>query len=227
MSNAAVTADAFGMTQADVDKVADTVATPDEVGSASGAPKKKAGIPVYAWVGIGVAALVFGGVILMIFINIAGRNSAQTVRKMPAPEMATENANLGVMRTEIAGLKAAIQALQDDNKQLNGQIQQAARAADTRPLERRVELAEGSLQKMGVSISAIGKRVADNKPFDSELYSREDARIASIGSGVARITERGGREVVLRKGDRWDGLIVRDIRADRGTVLLSDGTVIR
>lgn len=231
MTNAAQ-ADAFGMEPPrEPQWEGDQLVEPNEPSGKSSPDKKKSTpIPTYVWAILGVVVVLAIGLIITVFIKVVSANQAKAqnaMRRAQVVESSAENATVNALTTELSGLKAAITALQESNLQLRTQVSQLAQGQDTRAVERRVEVLESNMTKLGTNVTAMVRKVNDAKPMDTDLTSREDVRLVSVGAGVARIADKSEREQVLRKGDRWNGLIVREVRADRGVVVLSDGTIIR
>ncbi len=222
--------DAFGMSAAAATPVAEEpgTAVPESGPGGEAAKPPKKPTPVLLYVGLGFLLLLACGVVVMVVVSIFSARGEKTkeASRPAAADVRALTASDGLLRSEVSTLKESIQVLQDGNQQLRAQLDQVARAQDTRMLEGRVKELETALQKTNSGITGLSRKIADAKPLDADLLTRDDARIVSLGSGVARITQND-RELVLHRGDRWNGLVVREIRSDRGVVLLSDGSIIK
>ncbi|SFF31856.1 hypothetical protein [Paracidovorax wautersii] len=132
-----------------------------------------------------------------------------------------------------AEMRAEMEALQLKVKQVQAQMAEvlqslektAGGSQDVQALYRRTEELRRDIDGSNANIKTLAKRVADQQTFELEMYLRDDAEIVSIGNGLARLRDRDGVERTVRKGDKWKGLSVISVRADRRQVTLSDGSV--
>lgn len=246
MTNSA-TADAFGVRPPEQELAA--ASDPDFTHSAfdqdhsqaSGrvatAPKK-GGIPVLAWVGIGVLGFVMAIALVIAIIRVINsQGGGQSPKRPPVnsqpvaetPVSPAEKQVTDALMGEVAALKETVYNMQGTQQQLLARLDQIARSAqDAQGIDRKLEAIEKTNQQLRSSMANLDRKVADARPLDADLATREGVRVLSIGAGLARVVDNKSQiERELRKGDRWDGIVVREIRSDRGLVVLSDGTVIR
>lgn len=194
-------------------------------------PAKKlgpGGIPMPAFIGI----CAFGGLLVLVIIiavvvkmnSSGGRESAmraEAQRRLDAEAQAKLAA-----QSEVAELRSAVQAQQDVVKAMNGRLEKILANQDVQVVEQRVTRTEAEVRKLSNDMAAVVRRVGDSQPFEAEMYMREDLRIVSIGGGIARVVDANGKEFSLHRGDRWGGVRVTSIRADRRQITFSDGSVV-
>lgn len=227
--------DPFGMSgaHAEPERFEDVSSSPTSprksVSQGSAGSKTILGIPWWVAVAAAVLFVLLLTAIVALFLNPSKRtaSSVPTARSQTQDASSVTATNATALSSEISSLRASSAAAQDAIQQLRQQVEQLSRNQPPSGLERRLEVVEASQQKAAASLGAMAKKIADSRPFDADISTREGVRIVSVGSGIARIADTSGKEIVLRKGDVWSGLIVREVRSDRSTVVLSDGTVIK
>ena len=203
----------------------------DEYPATKPAPKS-GGMPLPAMIGIGVVGFLMVGALIAILARVLGGGGSAPPPKartsMEAAQTAAEKLAVDELGAELASLKTTLAGLQENQQLLNARIEQVARSAqDVQSAERRIEGVEKSVSQVRSSIVTLDRKITDARPLDANLSVRDGVRVMSIGSGLARIIDKGEVERDLHKGDFWSGVRVLEIRADRGLVVLSDGSVIR
>lgn len=227
--------DAFGMTGKSLD---DGSALPDDealLADAAASPiapaGKSAGLPRGAMIGLGAFGLLMAIVLIMLFVNVLGKKSnAQLPTRQLSEQAATapiESSSLIPLRSDLAQLKSSVASIDATVAQLRFQVEGLARAQDGGNISGRLAATEAALSSTKSTLAALEKRSISDRSMDIDLTVRDDARVVSIGAGSARLATEGGKETVVRKGDMWSGLVVREVRSDRGFVVLSDGTILR
>lgn len=234
MNRAASPSDPFGVG----DDVSNDMAALEELAGADDdeasekSPAKKlgpGGIPMPAFIGI----VAFGGFMLIVIIiavvmKVSGGDGARqaAMRAEAARRESMELAQQAGLRTQVVELQEAVKQLQDSQRVLTAELKKGLSSQDVQAVEQRVVRTEGAVRQLSSDVATVARRVGDSQPFESEMYVRDDLRILSIGNGVARVVDEAGREFTLQRGDRWAGLKVIRIRADRRQITFSDGSVV-
>ncbi len=196
MSKAGTESDPFGVADAVANDLGALDADPgDGAVDEAGAPKKKlgpGGLPMPAVIGIGVFAAFMVIVILVVVIaKVSGGDSArQAAMRAQAERLANEEAakQRGLV-DQVRELQDAVRAVQDTQKALDAQIKKAMSNQDIQAVEQRVFKAEASVRQMSSELASVARRVGDSQPFEADMYVRDDLKLVSIGSGVARVLE--------------------------------------
>ena len=226
--------DAFGVSDSGdyPDPQVDHTEADDQAAShVSDAKPRRAGLPMVAKIGLGVMCLFLLALIIMVVLNVVQRRtqSQQSVQTQVAVEAAAAELTFQqVVKNEIGSIKQSISVIQDAQAELNKQVAQLAtnKPRETDGMPQRVLGVERAMGALQDNVKALAKRAVAERPFDVDLAQRDDARIVSIGNGIARVAMANGKEVNLQKGDKFNGLIVRELLSDRRIVVLSDGSVI-
>lgn len=234
MNKAGTEGDPFGVADAVANDLGALSADPaDSPLEETAAPKKKlgpGGLPMPAVIGIGAFAAFMIIVILVVVIaKVSGGDSArQAAMRAQAERLANEEAakQRGLV-DQVRELQDAVRAMQDTQKALDAQVKKAMSSQDIQAVEQRVFKAEAAVRQMSSELASMARRVGDSQPFEADMYVRDDLKLVSIGSGVARVVDASGREFPLQRGDKWDGVRVRQVRSDRRQVTFSDGSVVR
>lgn len=185
------------------------------------------GIPIGAWIGIGVLILVMViGIVSLITAKVSSSTRADALKMVSADRDAAETAAVAGVRQDVATQQETIRQLQQQLGALREQASKGAAGQDLSAFDQRIARVELGLKDISRDVSVMAKRYAEGRPFEAELYIRDDLEIVSIGGGLATVKDRAGREFVLRRGDRWGALRVQSIRADRWQVTFSDGSVL-
>jgi len=197
------------------------------------APKKKlgpGGLPMPAVIGIGAfAAFMIVAILIVVIAKVSGGDSAREVAmRAQAARLANEEAarQRGLV-DQVRELQEAVRAVQDTQKSLDAQLKKAMSSQDIQAVEQRVFKAEAAVRQMSTELATVVRRVGESQPFEADMYARDDLKLVSIGSGVARVVDATGREFPLQRGDKWDGVRVLQVRSDRRQVTFSDGSVVR
>jgi len=190
-------------------------------GGAKGGGFSFAALPMVGKVGIGAVAFLFLVIFGTVLSNMLGRSRPQA----PA---ASETVFQQIVKNEISGIKQSIASVQEAQLDLNRKLEQFAvnQPREIEVVTQRVVGVERSMNTLNESLKTLARRAATERSFDFDMMAREDARIVSIGNGVARIVLLNGKEMTLQKGDKFNGLLVRELLSDRRVVVLSDGSVI-
>lgn len=190
-------------------------------GAAKGGGFSFSALPMVGKIGIGAVAFLFLVIFGTMLSNTLGRSRPQA----PA---ASETVFQQIVKNEIGGIKQSIASIQEAQLDLNRKLEQFAinQPREIEVVTQRVVGVERSMNTLNESLKTLARRATTERAFDFDMMAREDARIVSIGNGVARIVLPNGKEVTLQKGDKFNGLLVRELLADRRVVVLSDGSVI-
>ena len=185
------------------------------------------GIPMPAVIGIGVfAAFLIIVILIAVIAKVGGGDGRQVaVRAEAARNEALEAAQQVTLRTQVQELQDAVRVIRDEQLAIAQQLKRGLASQDVQGVEQRVVRTETALRQLGTDVASVVRRVGDSQPFEAQMFVREDIRIVSIGNGIARVVDQSGREFNLQRGDRWDGLRVTKIRADRRQITFSDGSV--
>lgn len=179
--------------------------------------------------------LVIGGVVaffvlitvITLVVKSTGRGNAERAAEAQRrAQLVNEERQAGAIRNEVAALQAEMEQVKSLLKSQGERLDKLSGNQDMASVDQRVTEAQRQLQLLGQDMQHLRKVVADQQPLETEMLIRGDVEIVSVGNGLARIRDRNGVERTLRKGDRWDGVRVMSIRADRRQVTLSDGSVI-
>lgn len=228
MSGAA-TADAFG-----VDPHAEVFEDQDAPHGDRTAPvgepaSKRGGLPMVAIVGIGVFVVIMVAIIVTaVAMHMKRKNAAAAADQEQRVAMAQQTAEAtesSTLRAEINAIRLSLQAIETQQKTLREQIDMARGAQDA-GASQRLAAVEQSVRTLQSDVRTVARRAADARPLESDMFRRDDVAIVSIGNGVARVIDTNGQEITLQRGNAFKGLIVREIRADRRQIILSDGSVI-
>ena len=206
----------------------------DEDESAGVAEKKPAGkkapLPKSLVIGMSVAGVFAALLMIVAIVAVSSRMKQNNGRAEEAQRLAAqqqEALKASQLSASQGALQERTQSLEESVRQMREQLSKVSSGSlDLAALSARVERAEQGLALMQLQLQEARRRAADERPFEMEMFIREDATLVSIGNGIARIRMSNGDEVTVRRGDKWQGLRVTAIRADRAQVTLSDGSVI-
>lgn len=177
-----------------------------------------------------VGGLVFSIIIIAAIASFGGRGRANEERAEAARRAAaaSEVQAAEIMRADIAQQKEVLRNLQLGMKLLQEKVDGGGAAAkDLSALTLRVEGVEKALAGYKNDAESARLRALNTRPFEADMYIRDELRLLSVGNGLARIVDAAGAERTVRRGDKIDGLKVTNIRADRFQVTLSDGSIIQ
>ncbi len=236
--------DAFGMKSddlagapEDLEKALQGYGGDGDVGEVEGAGDsekkpsgKKAPLPKSLVIGMAVAGAFAVLLLIVAMVAVTSRMKQNNGRAEEAQRLAAQQQE-ALKASQLSATQGALQertqSLEEAVRQMREQLSKVSSGTlDLAALSARVERAEQGLTLMQQQLQEARRRAADERPFEMEMYIREDATLLSIGNGIARIRMSSGDEVTLRRGDKWQGLRVTAIRADRAQVTLSDGSVI-
>lgn len=200
-----------------------------DAGASTQAAAKKP-LPKSLLIGMAVAGVFVLIVIVVAISSVSSRMRQNSARADEAQRLANaqqEQLKASEMGASQLALQEQVKSMQEAIRQQRDQLSKVSGGSlELSAVQSRLDKVEQGLALTQQQLQDARKRAADDRPFEAEMYIREDARIVSIGNGIARVRMASGDEVTVRRGDKWNGLRVMAIRADRAQVTLSDGSVI-